>query len=118
GGRGLSAQRRPHRPNHLLAGPAGIAPATAPPLPPLPSAVFSPSSSNTPCVSPAKPAHPGSPGKRTQCRGLSHMATGVERKSNPVLVDLIGQLRNAGRTNEAPLWRDIADRLERPSRNW
>ncbi len=46
------------------------------------------------------------------------MATGVERKSNPVLVDLIGQLRTAGRTNEAPLWRDIASRLEKPSRSW
>ena len=43
---------------------------------------------------------------------------GVENKSNPVLVELIGQLRTAGRTNEAPLWRDIASRLEKPSRNW
>ena len=46
------------------------------------------------------------------------MATGLDRKSNPVLVELIGALRNAGRTNQAPLWRDIASRLERPSRNW
>lgn len=46
------------------------------------------------------------------------MATGVERKSNPVLVELIGALKNAGRTNEAPLWRDIASRLEKPSRSW
>ena len=46
------------------------------------------------------------------------MATGVERKSNPVLVELIGQLKTAGRTNEAPLWRDIASRLEKPSRSW
>ena len=46
------------------------------------------------------------------------MATGIDRKSNPVLVDLIGALKNAGRTNEAPLWRDIASRLEKPSRNW
>lgn len=46
------------------------------------------------------------------------MATGVDRKSNPVLVALIGDLRNAGRSNEAPLWRDIASRLEKPSRNW
>ena len=46
------------------------------------------------------------------------MATGSERKSNPVLVDLIGALKNAGRTNQAPLWRDIASRLEGPSRNW
>jgi large subunit ribosomal protein L18e len=46
------------------------------------------------------------------------MATGSDRKSNPVLVELIGALRNAGRVNEAPLWRDIASRLEKPSRNW
>ena len=46
------------------------------------------------------------------------MATGVERKSNPVLVELIGHLQKAGRENGAPLWRDIASRLERPSRNW
>ncbi|MES2155062.1 MAG: 50S ribosomal protein L18e [bacterium] len=46
------------------------------------------------------------------------MATGSERKSNPVLVELIGALKNAGRTNQAPLWRDIASRLEGPSRNW
>ena len=46
------------------------------------------------------------------------MVTGIERKSNPVLVELIGQLRTAGRTNEAPLWRDIASRLEKPSRHW
>ncbi|MEA3189974.1 MAG: large subunit ribosomal protein L18e [Thermoplasmata archaeon] len=46
------------------------------------------------------------------------MATGVDRKSNPVLVALIGDLYTAGRSNEAPLWRDIASRLEKPSRNW
>src|SRR5688572_18737352 len=46
------------------------------------------------------------------------MATGSDRKSNPVLVELIGSLKTAGRTNEAPLWRDIASRLEKPSRNW
>jgi large subunit ribosomal protein L18e len=46
------------------------------------------------------------------------MATGSDRKSNPVFVELISSLRNAGRTNEAPLWRDIASRLEGPSRNW
>lgn len=42
----------------------------------------------------------------------------IERKSNPVLVDLIAALKNKGRENEAPLWRDIALRLEKPSRNW
>ncbi|MGB0652206.1 MAG: 50S ribosomal protein L18e [Thermoplasmatota archaeon] len=46
------------------------------------------------------------------------MAKGIDRKSNPVLVGLIGDLKNAGRENEAPIWRDIALRLEKPSRNW
>ncbi len=46
------------------------------------------------------------------------MATGIDRKSNPVLVELIGSLKAAGRENQAPLWRDIASRLEKPSRNW
>jgi large subunit ribosomal protein L18e len=47
-----------------------------------------------------------------------HMAKGIERKSNPVLVGLIAELKNAGRDNQAPIWRDIASRLEKPSRNW
>lgn len=46
------------------------------------------------------------------------MADATDRKSNPVLVELIGTLKTAGRTNQAPLWRDIATRLERPSRSW
>lgn len=46
------------------------------------------------------------------------MAKGIERKSNPVLVDLVATLKNVGRENEAPIWRDIASRLEKPSRNW
>lgn len=46
------------------------------------------------------------------------MAKGIDRKSNPVLVGLISDLKNAGRENEAPIWRDIASRLEKPSRNW
>ncbi len=40
------------------------------------------------------------------------------RKSNPNLVVLIQRLKDAGRTNEAPVWRDIALRLEGPMRNW
>lgn len=46
------------------------------------------------------------------------MANGIDRKSNPALVGLISDLKTAGRTNEAPIWRDIALRLERPSRHW
>jgi len=39
-------------------------------------------------------------------------------KSNPNLVGLIQKLKEAGRTNEAQIWRDIALRLEGPSSNW
>ena len=46
------------------------------------------------------------------------MSKGTDRKSNPALVGLIHDLKAAGRENEAPIWRDIALRLERPSRNW
>jgi large subunit ribosomal protein L18e len=46
------------------------------------------------------------------------MAKGIERKSNPVLVALISDLKTAGRENEAPVWRDVATRLEGPSRHW
>ena len=46
------------------------------------------------------------------------MAKGIDRKSNPALVGLINDLKAAGRENEAPVWRDIAIRLEKPSRNW
>lgn len=46
------------------------------------------------------------------------MAKGIDRKSNPALVGLISDLKHAGRENEAPIWRDIALRLERPSRHW
>ncbi len=45
------------------------------------------------------------------------MAKGIDRKSNPVLVELILNLKAAGREG-APIWRDIASRLEKPSRNW
>jgi large subunit ribosomal protein L18e len=39
-------------------------------------------------------------------------------KTNPNLVSLIRRLKDASRTNEAPVWRDIALRLESPSNNW
>ena len=39
-------------------------------------------------------------------------------KTNPNLVVLIQHLKDASRTNEAPVWRDIALRLEGPARNW
>lgn len=40
------------------------------------------------------------------------------RKSNPLLVSLIQDLKAAAREHEAPLWRDLADRLAKPQANW
>ena len=39
-------------------------------------------------------------------------------KTNPRIARLIGDLKAASRENGAPLWRDIAKRLEKPSRNY
>ncbi len=39
-------------------------------------------------------------------------------KTNPNLVGLISKLKEASRVNKAPVWRDIALRLEGPSSNW
>jgi len=39
-------------------------------------------------------------------------------KTNPRIVRLIGDLKAASRENGAPLWRDIAKRLERPRRSY
>src|SRR5512136_2333876 len=42
----------------------------------------------------------------------------ASKKTNPNLVGLIKHLKDASRLNEAPIWRDIALRLEGPMRNW
>ncbi len=39
-------------------------------------------------------------------------------KTNPQLLELISSLKKQSREKEVPLWRDIALRLERPSRNY
>lgn len=39
-------------------------------------------------------------------------------KTNPHLLTLIQHLKDAGRTNEACIWRDIASRLESPASSW
>ncbi len=39
------------------------------------------------------------------------------RKTNPALVALTQALRKASWANDAPIWRDIAERLEKPTRN-
>lgn len=38
-------------------------------------------------------------------------------KTNPRLLDLISGLKKQSRDKQIPLWRDIAIRLERPTRN-
>lgn len=43
---------------------------------------------------------------------------GLERKTNPVLVELIVELRKAAQAQEAPIWKELAERLERPARLW
>ncbi|HVL49469.1 MAG TPA: 50S ribosomal protein L18e [Candidatus Thermoplasmatota archaeon] len=40
----------------------------------------------------------------------------LQYKTNPVLVDLIHRLKKAGWDHEAPIWRDIALRLEKPTK--
>lgn len=40
------------------------------------------------------------------------------KKGNPNLVGLIQRLKDASRVNGAPVWRDIALRLEGPARHW
>ena len=40
------------------------------------------------------------------------------KKTNPMLVSLIHDLKKTANKNDAPVWKDIAIRLEKPSRNW
>jgi large subunit ribosomal protein L18e len=42
----------------------------------------------------------------------------ASQKTNPRLSNLISLLKNISRENEANVWRDIADRLEGPARNY
>jgi len=39
-------------------------------------------------------------------------------KTNPRIIRLIGALKAASRESGSPLWRDIAQRLEKPCRNY
>jgi len=40
------------------------------------------------------------------------------KKTNPALLTLIHELKKASHENDVPLWKDIALRLEKSSRNW
>jgi large subunit ribosomal protein L18e len=39
-------------------------------------------------------------------------------KTNPNLLNLIERLRKEAYISEAPVWRDVADRLMKPRQNW
>jgi large subunit ribosomal protein L18e len=41
-----------------------------------------------------------------------------KRKTDPGIITLIEELRRSARTNKAPIWRDVARRLEKPRRNY
>lgn len=40
------------------------------------------------------------------------------RKNNPNLASLIERLKREAYENKAPIWRDVADRLNKPRQNW
>jgi len=39
-------------------------------------------------------------------------------KTNPTLIALIHELKKQANENDAPIWKDIAIRLEKPLKNW
>jgi len=55
------------------------------------------------------------------CGGNASDVGGVRmkvEKTDPGIVSLISDLKRWSRENDAPIWRDIAKRLERPGRVW
>lgn len=42
----------------------------------------------------------------------------LKEKTNPQLVDTILSLKQASREHDAPVWRAVAEQLEKPSRSW
>jgi large subunit ribosomal protein L18e len=42
----------------------------------------------------------------------------ADQKTNPRLVSLVDDLREQAWEHDAPIWRDIADRLEKPRSRW
>ena len=40
------------------------------------------------------------------------------RKTNPLLIDLINQLKKEAQDKKKPLWKDVALRLQKSSKNW
>ncbi|UCG69335.1 MAG: 50S ribosomal protein L18e [Thermoplasmata archaeon] len=41
-----------------------------------------------------------------------------QKKSNERLLKLIGYLKKKAHENHAPIWKDVAERLEKPSKSW
>jgi large subunit ribosomal protein L18e len=39
-------------------------------------------------------------------------------KTNPHLISLIQDLKKVSNEQQAPIWKDVAERLEKPLRNW
>jgi len=46
------------------------------------------------------------------------MARSKNKKTNPNLIQLIKELKRFSYENDAPIWKDIAKRLENPSSKW
>ena len=42
----------------------------------------------------------------------------VSKKTNPLLLSLIHELKKQSNENDVSIWKDIALRLEKPSNNW
>ncbi len=42
----------------------------------------------------------------------------LEDKTNPNLISLVKDLKDQAREKDAPIWRDVAERLESPMKNW
>lgn len=42
----------------------------------------------------------------------------LKNKTNPNLIRLVRELKDQAREESAPIWRDVAERLEKPSKNW
>lgn len=40
------------------------------------------------------------------------------KKTNPMLISLIQNLKKQANEKDVQIWKDIAERLEKPSRNW
>ena len=40
------------------------------------------------------------------------------RKNKEALIRLIVDLKKSAHENDAPIWKDVAKRLERPSKSW